>query len=115
MPLIPLRTRDGQLVTVALVDEASFERINRHRWSLMGEVARRGVKVGGRHRSILMHREVVGATFGDGLAVEHVNGNKLDNRRENLRVRRAVSAAPPPRAPAPVETTWHPDTAELVR
>jgi hypothetical protein len=115
MPPIPLRDRDGRLITVAVVDESDYDRINRHRWSLMGGVARRGVQIAGRHRSILMHREVVGATFGDGLAVEHVNGNKLDNRRGNLRVRPAASAGPLTRAPAPGEATWRPDMLEAVR
>ena len=40
-----------------------------------------------------MHREVTGATYGDGLVIEHVNGDKLDNRKANLRVRPALQSS----------------------
>ena len=108
---IPLRDLAGSVVAVALVDPEHFHRISRHRWSLMDDVARRGVKIGRRHHSILMHREVVGATLGDGLAVEHINGNKLDNRRANLRVRPAVSRVPRLPSAPPDDEPWAPDTA----
>ncbi|MNT54080.1 AP2 domain protein [compost metagenome] len=33
-----------------------------------------------------MHRQIMGLSFGDPNMVDHVNGNKLDNRRGNLRL-----------------------------
>lgn len=109
MARIPLRDLAGNVVAVALVDAGDFHRINRHRWSLMDDVARRGVKIGHRHHSILMHREVMGATLGDGLAIEHINGNKLDNRRANLRVRPVVTAVPAARHASLDDGPWEPD------
>lgn len=35
---------------------------------------------------ILLHRDLCGLTPGDGLEVDHINGDRLDNRRANLRV-----------------------------
>ena len=108
MARIPLRDLAGNVVAVALVDAEDFHRINRHRWSLMDDVARRGVKIGRRHHSILMHREIMGATLGDGLAIEHINADKLDNRRANLRVRSVVSRVP--RVPSTLpDEPWEPD------
>ena len=37
-------------------------------------------------RSELVHRLLMGCTKGDGLFIDHLNGNPLDNRRENLRI-----------------------------
>jgi hypothetical protein len=87
MKTIPLRDKTAAIVAFAFVDNEDFDRLNRYRWSLMHGAAARKAEVGGRSRSVLMHREVVGAEHGDGLIVEHANGNPLDNRRENLRVR----------------------------
>jgi hypothetical protein len=112
MATIPLRDRGGRVVATATVDDDDFARIDRHNWSLMGSRARRTVRKAGRSHTVLMHRDVMGATVGDGISVEHVNGNKLDNRRDNLRVRPAVSAPPPPRSPAAVAELWRPDMTE---
>jgi len=32
-----------------------------------------------------MHREILGLTINDGIQTDHVNRNKIDNRRKNLR------------------------------
>jgi hypothetical protein len=41
---------------------------------------------GARGEIMKMHRLLMGMTKGDGLQIDHINGNKLDNRRSNLRV-----------------------------
>ena len=71
---------------VALVDDEDFERISAHRWRMdsRGRYARRSSEERGKGRiEVLMHREVSG--FPDGVMTDHINGNRLDNRRSNLR------------------------------
>lgn len=68
----------------AMVDDCDFETLAKFKWSALvlphTVYAVRSIRVGGRSRSILMHRELVEAH-----RVDHRNGNGLDNRRDNLR------------------------------
>lgn len=73
-----------------LVDDADFDSLNKWKWSLSGRAsskyARRGMTRRKEHitKTILMHREILKPP--KGFFTDHINGNKLDNRRCNLRI-----------------------------
>lgn len=80
---------------VALIDDEDAERILAHKWTLLtinreGKItyyARRNVAPqgwNGPQKSILLHRFILDAP--DGMQVDHINHDGLDNRRENLRL-----------------------------
>lgn len=84
--------RKGEIVAYAQVDGQDFDHVSNFRWSMHN----RGYAItGGGNTKVLMHRMVLGlsnprgAGRGSGVSLpqcDHVNGDKLDNRRENLRV-----------------------------
>lgn len=65
---------------VAIVDDDDFEYLSQWKWhyTAQGYAARRSSD-----RIILMHRQLISTA--DGMDTDHANGNKLDNRRSNLR------------------------------
>lgn len=71
----------------ALVDEADWADVSQFDWNSNGAgYAQRNTVLDGRRTTVFMHREIMGLKRGDGLLVDHANGNRLDNRRENLRI-----------------------------
>jgi hypothetical protein len=72
--------------TSVIVDAEDYDWLINWKWSAHGEgYAMRGEHIGNRkYKYFTMHREIIGAKKGD--IVDHVNGNKLDNRKENLRI-----------------------------
>lgn len=59
----------------ALVDDDTLQELEKHKWYILNGYAF--------NRLNYMHRLVLNAVPGQ--VVDHINGNKLDNRRENLR------------------------------
>lgn len=68
---------------VAIVDDDDFERLSHHKWhiSLKG-YARRSLH--NPERKEYMHRVVIGASEDEN--VDHINRDRLDNRKCNLRL-----------------------------
>ena len=71
---------------IAIVDAEDYERLNKYKWSLSGhECGSYGQRTESyTRRSIMMHREIMGAP--GHLVVDHINHNGLDNRKRNLRL-----------------------------
>src|SRR3990167_8684300 len=65
----------------ALVDDKDFKVLSQHKWhcSFYGYAARRDSG-----KIVYMHSVILPAQ--EGMRVDHINRNSLDNRRENLRV-----------------------------
>lgn len=84
--IVPLRKR-GEVVDYVLVDPADLDRLSVYRWGLHS----RGYAVAlptinGKQRTILMHRFLLGLEQGDTRQGDHKNLDRLDNRRDNLRI-----------------------------
>ena len=74
---------------VTFVDDEDFERLNKHKWSVMKHrntfyASRHSTTLNGKRNTIRMHREIMSVP--KGVAVDHKNGNGLDNQKNNLRL-----------------------------
>ena len=76
------------VVALALVDTEDFDELSGSRWFLHEGYAVRNYRSvrGLPHLSMSMHRQILGLSHGDPGQTDHINGNRLDNRRANLRV-----------------------------
>lgn len=70
----------------ALVDAEDYERVSAVKWHAVESFGRfcAAARVRGTTRRIKMHRFIIDAP--EGVVVDHINRNPLDNRRENLRL-----------------------------
>ncbi|HDR9081281.1 TPA: HNH endonuclease [Burkholderia vietnamiensis] len=78
-------TRKGQVI---LLDECDAILLGRLTWHITsdGYVARNAPCGGGKYRTEMMHRVILGLEYGDPREGDHENGNRSDNRRHNLRI-----------------------------
>jgi hypothetical protein len=76
MPIM-IKLTQGQ---VALISEDDYAHVDLHKWSLSNGYAASRIK----GRVIYLHRFIMNAPAGVG--VDHIDGDKFNNRRENLRI-----------------------------
>lgn len=72
-----------------MVDDDDYEELSSYRWCLQlkpGGYASRTDRSGGRQRTVLMHRQIMGLAPGDPREVDHRDTDRLNCRRENLRI-----------------------------
>jgi hypothetical protein len=67
-----------------IVDDEDFEWINQWKWcATLSGYAKRTIWINGKHKDVFMHRLIMSTP--KGLEIDHLNLDKLDNRKENLR------------------------------
>lgn len=76
----------------ARVDAIDYEAMKAKRWHLLnGRYARTTIAAGDKTKTVLMHRLILGVSPDQ--LVDHINGDGLDNRRQNLRIATATQNA----------------------
>jgi hypothetical protein len=80
---VPLRRRNPIYAVIDLEDK---ERIFQYRWFNNNGYASRYERVGNKRQWYYLHREILGCKLGDGLTVDHINGDTFDCRKSNLRI-----------------------------
>ena len=77
---------------VALVDDEDYELVKQYKWCAVfhrhtwyAYANTKQIK-GKKSQTIRMHRLILGLGFGNKLKSDHIDGNGLDNKRQNLRI-----------------------------
>ena len=83
MKEIPISNRDG---VFALVDDDDYDYLSQFIWTqgVSGYIVRSKRRKEQSSQNLSMHRIITECP--KGLTVDHINFNKLDNRKENLRI-----------------------------
>lgn len=85
---IPLRDRKGNIVAYSLVSDHDFDNVMTRKWNKRNvSNSKTGLCYALSNQngnSIRMHQFILGSAP-EGMVIDHINNNGLDNRRENLR------------------------------
>jgi hypothetical protein len=75
---------------VSIVDDEFYEVLSEYKWYFTGGYAsRNSLLIDGKHTTIKMHKTVIelsGIIIPPGMQIDHISRDKLDNRKNNLRV-----------------------------
>lgn len=68
-----------------IIDTEDFELVSKYKWNYL-KIGYASTSVGGRKNKITLYMHRVIMCPCNGFVVDHINGNKLDNRKANLRL-----------------------------
>lgn len=84
------RGRNREIVltrgAVAIIDEKDYEEVSKFKWCYDGRYASRGLYDRSTKKRSMQRLHTFLMNTPKGMNVDHINGNKLDNRRSNLRI-----------------------------
>ena len=90
---IPLRNIKGDIIDYTIVSPEDYEHLNQYKWyKTLGYVKKHFNNNNNTNKksTTFMHRYIMINILGHNIKpktkVDHINGNTLDNRRENLRI-----------------------------
>lgn len=79
--ILKLRRYKNQPPIKVIIDESDYERVSRYKWFITnGYIATRMIN----KKMTYLHRFILNTP--EGKVTDHINHNKLDNRKENLRI-----------------------------
>ena len=86
MEIIFLESSQGKIRGETSVDTEDFKRFSNFKWRLLTPTnyVVRSQTTNGKKKVLLLHREIMSAP--EGMTVDHINGNRLDNTKSNLRL-----------------------------
>lgn len=70
----------------ALVDDEDYDRINELKWSMTRGYAKAFKGIDGKTIMIRMHRMIMGLDNKDPRVIDHIDFNRLNNQKSNLRI-----------------------------
>ena len=87
MKLVPIYAQGLRVVGHAKVDDEDYERLMLWRWNMRdGYAGRSWRRADGTTGGTTMHRQLLGLQLGELFYGDHINRDKLDNQKANLRI-----------------------------
>lgn len=68
-----------------LIDDEDYELFSKYKWHISCGYLRTNIKIDNKNKGFLLHRLILRLTDPK-IITDHINHNKLDNRKSNLRV-----------------------------